>query len=197
MQSSVAWGCIICCRMESISWSHLCSETALRQRKRLAAPRLREQPMNRAQWSWKTRQFGQSDGNNEKSIVMLPESNLQGRERGIERERDRAKKRSRVTEGIVECKRREREREWAITHAKRPGIGFVFMSRWLHINLCKWRLWLYFHRASKEGITGLLPEKEREKAMNIAEGKFSLSISTVCNFQPENQPQMRHYTAHL
>ena len=29
--------------------------------------------------------------------------------------------------------------------------------------MCKWRLWLYFHRASKEGITGLLPEKERER----------------------------------
>lgn len=40
-----------------------------------------EQPMKRAQWSWKTRQFGQSDGNNEKSSVMVPESNLQGGER--------------------------------------------------------------------------------------------------------------------
>lgn len=55
------------------------------------------------------------------------------------------------------------ERERVITHARRPGIGFVFMLRWLHINLCKWRLWLYFHRASKEETTGLLPEKERER----------------------------------
>lgn len=84
-----------------------------------------------------------------------------------------------------------------ITPAKRPGIGFVFMLRWLHINLCKWRLWLYFHRASKAGITGLLPEKEREKAMNVAERKFSLSISTLWDFQPENQPQIHHYTAYL
>lgn len=59
------------------------------------------------------------------------------------------------------------------------------MLRWLHINLCKWRLWLYFHRASKEGITGLLPEKERKKAANVE--KIQPSTSTVFDFKPENQ----------
>lgn len=180
----------MCCRMESISWAHLCSEAALRQRKNTrVALWLPVQPMNRAQWSWKTRQFGQSDGNNEKSIVMLPESNLQGGER----EGDRGV--AGVEERIKESKRREGGREWAITHARRPGIGFVFMSRWLHINLCKWRLWLYFHRASREGTTGLLPEKERDgenAAMNTAEREFSLFIGTACGFQPEHQPQICH-----
>lgn len=79
----------------SLLWS--CPET---EQKTCAALRLWEQPMNRAQWSWKTRQFGQSDGNNEKSIVMLPESNLQGGESEgkIERERDRELKREAGTE---------------------------------------------------------------------------------------------------
>lgn len=117
-----------------------------------------------------------SDGNDEKSIVMLPESNLQG---GKSR-RDREKQGQRNNKRRQETGARER----VITHARRPGIGFVFMLRWLHINLCKWRLWLNFHRASEQETTGLLPEKvskkrvkererERECSMKSAERKFS------------------------
>lgn len=46
------------------------------------------------------------------------------------------------------------------------------------------------------GQTGLLTEKERDgenAAMNTAEREFSLFIGTVCGFQPEHHPQIRHY----
>lgn len=47
--------------------------------------------MNRAQWSRKTRQFGLNDGNNEKRIVMLLESNLRESEKDSERELGRVR----------------------------------------------------------------------------------------------------------
>lgn len=73
-------------------------------------------------------------------------------------------------------------------------MGFVFMLRWLHINLCKWGLWLYFHEASKEETTGLLPMKkpERTKAENMAESR-----SSPPSLQRQAFSHRRHYTAQL
>lgn len=36
----------------------------------------------------------------------------------------------------------------------------MFVVRWLHINLCKWRLWLYFYKLE---TTGLPSKKERDR----------------------------------
>lgn len=87
-------------------------------------------------------------------------------------------------------------RQWSrrvITHAPRPAIGSVFMLRWLHINLCKWGLWLYFHEASKEETTGLLPMKKPEtKVENMAESSFSLP-----SLQQQTFSHTRHYAAQL
>lgn len=73
-------------------------------------------------------------------------------------------------------------------------MGFVFMLRWLHINLCKWGLWLYFHEASKEETTGLLPMKkpERTKVENMAQSR-----SSPPSLQRQAFSHRRHYTAQL
>lgn len=60
-----------------------------------------------------------------------------------------------------------------LTHAR---IGFVFMLRWLHINLFKWRLWLYFHWMSMEETTGLLSKKERKSNIDVKRRKKKLSM---------------------
>lgn len=106
-------------------------------------------------------------------------------------ERARQRGRSNDRGGLSEGKRRGSTREWSPTR-ERAGIGFVFMVRWLHINLFKWRLWLYFYKLE---TTGLPSKKERERgrereSTNVAEGKHSylqdVTISGIC-----------HYSAHL
>lgn len=94
---------------------------------------------------------------------------------------------------IIRGGRRQR-RGRVITYARRPAMGFVFMLRWLHINLCKWGLWLYFHEASKEETTGLLPMKkpERTKVENMAESR-----SSPPSLQRQAFSHRRHYTAQL
>lgn len=73
----------------------------------------------------------------------------------LERARERA--RSSGRERLSEGKRHKR----VITHTREGWHWLCVHGEVLHINLCKWRLWLYFYKLE---TTGLLFESEREKA---------------------------------
>lgn len=81
------------------------------------------------------------------------QSPIYGVERALERER--SSDRERISE------RETWEQERVITHTRNPGIDFVYTVRWLHINPCKWRLWLYFYKVE---TTRLLSKSDSEKA---------------------------------
>lgn len=67
--------------------------------------------------------------------------------------------------------------------------------------MCKWRLWLYFHRASKEGITGLLPKKERDRESNECSNEKMQSLQ-YWPFSPKSAKDtllyiiIQHITVH-
>ena len=75
-------------------------------------------------------------------------------------------------------------------HIRGPALALCSCEG-LHINLCKWRLWLYFYKLETTGLLLSKREGEREReSASVAERKHSylqdITISQIC-----------HYSVHL